>query len=268
MPDAKEPLDDTTASQYVNNQQQTDSAYIKSFEIWFTASYNKLGLPPGSQTIEGPEARKYNQAQQRDLFGAHKMERTVHGSPPCVMLAKSIRAEDDYRIKAEIIERLQDAGVAISNDQIYIVWTTVYSHTSNKKAAAKCITVPPKHHHKIKQIVNALSHDVPQPASKMAYPLTYDYIAIQIIPQESPNNQEYTDFESKYDNIDTMIDFHLYYICTLTSTSITGLAGIDLFSTTTKSSITGNDTFDTPQTKSLAQLILDGKYTSKKGAYE
>ena len=68
MLDAKEPLDNTTASQYLNNQQQTDSGYIKSFEIWFTTSYNELGLPPRSQTIEGPEARKYNPAQQRDFL--------------------------------------------------------------------------------------------------------------------------------------------------------------------------------------------------------
>jgi hypothetical protein len=155
---------------------------------------------------------------------------------------------------AEIIERLQDAGVDISNDQINIVWTTVYS---------------PKYHRKIKQIVNALSHDVPQPASKMAYPLTYDYIAIQITPQESPNNQEYTDFESQYDNIDTMLDFPSHYICTLTSTSITELAVIDLlFSTTTTSSVTGNGMFNTSRTKLLAQLILDRNYTSKNGTYE
>jgi hypothetical protein len=57
------------------------------------------------------------------------MERMVHGSTLWVTLAKSIRADDNYRIKAEIIERLQDAGVDISNNQIDIVWTTVYSHT-------------------------------------------------------------------------------------------------------------------------------------------
>ena len=122
--------------------------------------------------------------------------------------------------------------------------------------------VPPQ----INQIVNALSHDTPHPTTKLAHPLTYDYIAISTIQQDNVNNQEQTNFD--YCNIDLLLDYHTQYIRTLTSTSITGLSEIDLFSTTTNSSINGDGTFDTTRTKTLAQLILDGKYISKHGTYE
>ena len=196
------------------------------------------------------------------------MERTIHGNPPCVMLARSIRAEDDYRIKAEIINRTKAAGVNIPPQHFDIVWTTVHSPNTHKKAAAKCITVSPKYHHKIKQIVNALSHDTPHPTTKLAHPLTYEYIAMPTFQQDNVNNQEHTDFESDFRNIDLLLDHHSQYIRTLISTSITGLSGIDLFSTITNSSINGDGTFDTTRTKTLAQLILDGKYMSKSGTYD
>jgi len=61
------------------------------------------------------------------------------------MLARSIRAEDDYRIKAEIIDRTKAAGVDIPSEHFDVVWTTVYSPNTHKKAAAKCITVSPKY---------------------------------------------------------------------------------------------------------------------------
>jgi hypothetical protein len=183
------------------------------------------------------------------------------------MLARSIRAEDDYRIKAEIIDRTKAAGVNIPPEHFDIVWTTVYSPNTHKKAAAKCITVSPKYHHKIKQIVNALSHDKPHPTTKLAHPLTYDYIAMPTFQQDNANNQEHTDFESYFCNIDLLLDHHSQYIRTLTSTSITGLSEIDLFSTITNSSINGDGTFDTTRSKTLAQLILDGKYMSKNGTY-
>jgi hypothetical protein len=260
-------LDDSTASRYVYARQQTESGYIKSFEIYITTSYTELGSPPRTQTIEGQEARTYLHAQRKDQFGAHKMERTIHGNPPCVMLARSIRAEDDYRIKAEIIDRTKAAGVDIPPEHFDIVWTTVYSPNTHKKAAAKCITVSPKYHHKIKQIVNALSHDTPHPTTKLAHPLTYDYIAMPTFQQDNVNNQEHTDFESDFRNIDLLLDHHSQYIRTLISTSITGLSGIDLFSTITNSSINGDGTFDTTRMKTLAQLILDGKYMSKSSTY-
>ena len=197
------------------------------------------------------------------------MERTIHGIPPCIMLARSIRAEDDYRIKAEIIDRTKAVGVNIPPEQFDIVWTTVYSPTTNKKASTKCITVSPKYHHKIKQIVNALSHDTPHPTTKLAHPLTYDYIAISTNQQvKNVNNQEHTNFESDSCKIDILLKNHSQYIRTLTSTSITGLSEIDPFSTITNSSINDDGTFDTTRTKTLAQLILDGKYMSKSGTYE
>ncbi len=48
-------LDDSTASRYVYARQQTESGYIKSFEIYITitTSYTELGSPPRTQTIEG-----------------------------------------------------------------------------------------------------------------------------------------------------------------------------------------------------------------------
>jgi hypothetical protein len=159
-------------------------------------------------------------------------------------------------------------GVTILPEHFDIVWTTVYSPTTTKKAAAKCITVSPKYHHKIKQIVNALSHDTPHPKNKLAHPLTYDCIAIPTIQQDNANNYEFINFESDHCNIDLLIDYHSQYIRTLTLTSITGLSEIDLFSTTTNSSINSNGTFDTTRTKTLAQLILDGKYMSKHGTYK
>ena len=147
-----------------------------------------------------------------------------------------------------------------------IAWTTVYSPTTNKKAAAKCITVSPKYHHKINQPVNALSHDTPNPTAKLAHPLTYNYIAIPTIQQDNVNNQEHTDLN--YGNIDLLLDYHSEYIRSLTSTSITGFSDTDLFSTTTTSSINSDGTFDTTRTKTLAQLILDCKYMSKQGTYK
>ena len=131
------------------------------------------------------------------------------------MLARSIRAEDDYRIKAEIIDRTKAAGVNIPPEHFDIVWTTVYSPNTHKKAAAKCITVSPKYHHKINQIVNALSHDTPHPTTKLAHPLTYDYIAMPTFQQDNVNNQEHTDFESGYCNIDLLLYHHSQYIRTL-----------------------------------------------------
>jgi hypothetical protein len=175
------PMDDTTASSYMYTQQQTVSSYIKSFELYIATSYNELGLPPRTQPIEGQETRMYLHTQRKDHFGAHKMERTIHGNPPCVMLARSIQAEDDYRIKAEIIDRMEAVGTNIPPEHFDIVWTTVYSPTTSKKAAANCITVLPKYHHKINQLVNTLSHDTPNPTTKLAHPLTYDYIAISTI---------------------------------------------------------------------------------------
>ena len=249
-------------------QQQTESGYIKSFEIYITTSYTEVGSPVHTQTIEGQEARMYLHAQRKVHFGAHKMERTIHGNPPCVMYARSIRAKDDYRIKAEIIDRTTAVGVNIPPEQFDIIWTTVYSPTTNKKAATKCITVSPKYHHKIKQIVNTLSHDTPHPTTKLAHPLTYDYIAISTNQQVNVNNQEHTNFETDYCNIDLLLKKHSQYIRTLTSTSITGLSEIDPFSTITNSSITGDGTFDTTRTKTLAQRILDGKYMSKSSTYE
>jgi len=264
---ANKQLDDSTASRYVYARQQTESGHIKSSEIYITTSYTELGSPPRTQTIEGQEARMYLHAQRKDHFGAHKLERTIHDNPPCVMLARSIRAEDDYRIKAEIIDRTKASGVNIPPEHFDIVWTTVYSPNTHKKAAAKCITVSPKYHHKITQIVNALSHDTPHPTSKLAHRLTYNYIAMPTFQQDNVNNQEHTNFESDTCNIDLLLDYHSQYIRTLTSTSITGLSEIDLFSTITNSSINGDGTFDMTRTKTLVQLILDGKYMSKSGTY-
>jgi hypothetical protein len=161
---------------------------------------------------------------------------------------------------------MEAVGANIPPEHFDIVWTTVYSPTTNKKAAAKCITVSPKYHHTINQLVNALSHNTPHPTTRLAHPLTYDYIAISTIQQDDVSNQEHTDFN--YGNIDLLLDYHSEYICSLTSTSITGLSEIDLFSTTTTSSINGDGTFDTTRTKTLAQLILDCKYMSKQGTYE
>ena len=46
------------------------------------------------------------------------------------------------------------------------------------------------------------------------------------------------------------------------------MSEIDLSSTITNSSINGDGTFDTTRTKTLAQLIVDGKYMSKSGIYD
>ncbi len=100
--DAKEDL----IAKYVYNIQYLELGYIKSFETHIISSYAELGRPPREQTIEGQEARDYTHSLQQNHFGIQKLEKTIHGNPPCIMLANSIRWEDDHRIKAEIIDRL------------------------------------------------------------------------------------------------------------------------------------------------------------------
>ena len=108
---------------------------------------------------------------------------------------------------------MEAVGANIPPEHFDIVWTAVYSSTTNKKAAAKCIPVSSKYHHKINQLVNALSHDTPNPTTKVAHPLTYDYIAISTIQQDEVNNQEHTNFD--YGNIDLLLDYHSEYIRSL-----------------------------------------------------
>ena len=69
------------------------------FKTQITSSYMELGRPPREKTIEGQEARNYMHSLQQNHFGIQKVEKTIHGNPPCIMLANSIRGEDDNRSK-------------------------------------------------------------------------------------------------------------------------------------------------------------------------
>jgi hypothetical protein len=145
--------------------------YIKLFEKYITSSYAELGRSPREQTIEGQEARNYTNSLQQNYFGIQKVEKTIHGNPPCIMLANSIRGEDDHQIKAEIINRLKTAKQQTVIEQYNVVWVTVNSPSPNTKTAVKCIMLPKESQAQIPHVIDAINTN----KNKTEYPHTYNY---------------------------------------------------------------------------------------------
>ncbi len=179
--------------------------YIKSFETHITSSYTELGRPPREQTIEGQEARNYTHSLQQNHFGIQKVEKTIHGNPLCIMLANSIRGEDDHRIKAEIIDRLEKMKQQLVFEQLDVVWVMVNLPNTNTKAAAKCITIPRESHTLIPHLIHAISTH----QNKTDYPHTYNYNTTALILPTTA--------------IDHAIERQAKFTRSLTSVSITGL---------------------------------------------
>jgi hypothetical protein len=142
LSDITQDTEEDLIAKYVYNIQYLESGFIKLFETHITSSYMELGRPPREQTIEGQEARNSTHSFQQNHFGIQKVEKTIHGNPPCIMLANSIRGEDDHRIKAEIIDRLEKTKQQLAIEQLDVVWVTVNLPNTNTKAAAKCIAIP------------------------------------------------------------------------------------------------------------------------------
>ena len=232
---------DETLEKYVYNKTLTrDASSIQSFDIFITSSYSELGRPGRQQTIEGNEARNYAQSLHRNEFAIKRLDRMVHGNPPCIMLANSIRGEDDHRIKAEIMSRLHTSDIKIPTEEIDVLWTTVYSPNAGAKVTAKCITLPQGSHPQIPQVIQAINTQ----RNKTKYPLTYNYNATPLTP---PNGE-----------IDRIIEAQTQYTRTITSISLTGLNEIDIYSTPITDVVGGPPT-------TIVQQILTATYTSTDG---
>jgi hypothetical protein len=241
----KESPGEELLGKYSYNSQHSDTGYIKLFEIYITSSYVELGRPPREQTIEGQEARNYTYSLQQTYFGIHKLEKTIHGNLPCIMLANSIRGEDDHQIKAEIIHRLETAKQQTAIEQFDVVWVTVNSPSLNTKTAAKCIMIPKDSQAQIPHVIDAINTS----KNKTEYPHTYNYYATALIlPTQA---------------IEHAINLQAKFTRSLTSVSITGLNKIDIYNTipTTTTEETSNAT----KTKTIVQLILNGSYTTPEG---
>ncbi len=163
------------------------------------------------------------------------MEKTIHGNPPCIMLANSIRGEDDHRIKAEIIDRLEETKQQLAIEQLDVVWVTVNLPNTNTKAAVKCITIPRESHILIPQVIHAINTH----QNKTDYPHTYNYNATALIPPTTA--------------IDHDIKRQAKFTRSLTSVSIIGLNKIDIYTTKLK------------ETTKIVQQILNGTYTMPEG---
>jgi hypothetical protein len=175
---------------YMYNIHYSESGNIQSFETHITLSYAELGGPPRDQTIEGPpEARNYAHSLQQNLFGVQKQEKTIHGNLPCMMLINSIRREDDYRIKTDILSRLLKSNLHIAVEHFDALWVNVYSPNTKKKNATKCITIPLMNHSVIPQVIHAINTQ----QSKTDYPNTYNYRAIAITPLSNAINKAIED---------------------------------------------------------------------------
>jgi hypothetical protein len=122
LSDITQDTEEDLIAKYVYNIQYSESGYIKFFETHITSSYAESGRPPREQTIEGQEARNYMHSLQKNHFGIQKVEKMNHGNPSCIMLANSIRGEDDHRIKAEIIDRLEKTKQQLAIEQLDVVW--------------------------------------------------------------------------------------------------------------------------------------------------
>ena len=122
LSDITQDTEEDLIAKYVYNIQYSESGYIKFFETHITSSYAESGRPPREQTIEGQEARNYMHSLQKNHFGIQKVEKMNHGNPSCIMLANSIRGEDDHRIKAEIIDRLEETKQQLAIEQLDVVW--------------------------------------------------------------------------------------------------------------------------------------------------
>jgi hypothetical protein len=146
-----------------------ESGYIELFKAHITSSYVELGRPPREQTIEGQEARNHMHSLQQNHFGIQKVEKTIHGNPPCIMLANSIRGEDDHRIKAEIIDRLEKTKQQLAIKQLDVVRVTVNLPNTN---TMKCIRIPRVSHTLIPQVIHATNTR----QNKTDYPHTYNYM--------------------------------------------------------------------------------------------
>jgi hypothetical protein len=200
-----------------------------------TSSYVELGRPPREQTIEGQEARNYMHSLQQNHFVIQNVEKTIHGNPPCIMLANSIRGEDDHGIKAEIIYRMEKTKQQLAIKQLDVVWVTVNLPNTNTKAAARCITIPRENHTIIPQVIHAINTH----QNKIDYPHTYNYNTTALIPPTIA--------------IDHTIERQAKFTRSLTSVSITGLNKIDIYTTKLKETIT------------IVQQILNGTYTMPEG---
>ncbi len=220
--------EESLIAKYVYNIQFSESGYIKPFKIHITSSYAELGRPPREQTIEGQEAMNYMHSLQKNHFGIQKVEKTIHGNPPCIMLAHSIRGEDDHRIKAEIIDRLEKTKQQLAIEQLDVVWVTVSLPNTNTKAAAKCITIPRESHTLLPQVIHAIN----TLQNKTDYPHAYNYNATALIPPTAA--------------IDHAIKTQAKFTRSLTSVSITGLNEIDIYSTKLK------------ETTTIVQQIING----------
>ncbi len=212
-----------------------ESGYIKLFETHITSSYAELGRPPREQTIEGQEPRNYTHSLQQNHFGIQKVEKTIHGNPPCIMLANSIRGEHDHRIKTEIIDRLEKTKQQLAIKQLDVVWVMVNLPNTNTKAAAKCITNPRESHTLIPQVIHAINTH----QNKIDYPHTYNYNTTALIPPTTA--------------IDHAIKRQAEFTRSLTSVLIIGLNKIDIYTTKLK------------ETTTIVQQILNGTYTTPEG---
>jgi hypothetical protein len=157
LSDITQDTEEDLIAKYVYSIRYSELGYIKLFKTQITSSYMELGRPPREKTIEGQEARNYMHSLQQNHFGIQKVEKTIHGNPPCIMLANSIRGEDDHRIKAEIIDRLEKTKQQLGIEQLDVVWVTVNSPNTNTKAAAKCITIPKESHTLIPQVIHTIN---------------------------------------------------------------------------------------------------------------